>query len=60
MDVFNLRAGLIEDYQNYVESFIHVADERIRGKVEGNWTGSALARAAGAAESVVRERWLRR
>ncbi len=42
MDVFNLRAGLIEDYQNYVESFIHVADERIRGKVEGELDGGLL------------------
>lgn len=34
MDVFNLRGALIEDYQSYVESFVHVADGRIRGKVE--------------------------
>ena len=35
MDVFNLRGALIEDYQSYVESFVHVAYGCIWGKVEG-------------------------
>lgn len=49
MDVFNLRVRLIEDYQNYVESFIHVPDGRICGKVEGELDGrAAVVGAAGA------------
>ncbi len=34
MDVFHLRDQLVEDYREYVESFIQIKDERIRGTVE--------------------------
>lgn len=42
MDVFNLRGGLIEYYQNYADSFIFVADGRMRGKVEGGLDAGIL------------------
>lgn len=34
MDVFHLRDQLVEDYREYVESFIRIKDERIRSTVE--------------------------
>lgn len=34
MDVFDLRRGLIEDYREYVSSFIRIRDDRIREKVD--------------------------
>ena len=34
MDVFYLRDRLVEDYREYVESFIRIKDERIRSTVE--------------------------
>lgn len=35
MDIFDLHSRLIEDYQQYVESFIRIKDGRIRGRVDG-------------------------
>lgn len=34
MDVFNLRNNLIDDYRDYVSSFIQIRDARIREKVD--------------------------
>lgn len=34
MNVFQLRDRLVSDYSDYVRSFIHVRDERIRALVE--------------------------
>lgn len=34
MDVFELRNRLISDYRNFVCSFIHIQDERVRQKIE--------------------------
>ena len=34
MDVFALRQNLIRDYATYVQSFIHIADKRIRREVD--------------------------
>ena len=34
MDVFRLRHNLVQDYADYVQSFVHIGDERIREKVE--------------------------
>lgn len=34
MDIFGLHQHLIEDYGDYTRSFIHIADPRIRDKVE--------------------------
>ena len=34
MNVFQLRNQLISDYANFVRSFFHIQDERIRNKVE--------------------------
>lgn len=34
MNIFDLHYGLIEDYQQYVESFIRIKDGRIRGLVD--------------------------
>ncbi|MBW2072408.1 MAG: DEAD/DEAH box helicase [Deltaproteobacteria bacterium] len=33
MDIFGLRDRLIEDYASYIESFIHIQDERVRQHV---------------------------
>ena len=35
MDVFDLRARLVADYQSYTRSFIKIADPRIKAKVDG-------------------------
>jgi len=32
--IFDLRERMIEDYQNFVYSFIHIADERARKEIE--------------------------
>ena len=34
MDVFALRNQLLTDYAAYIESFIHISDERIRQRVD--------------------------
>ena len=39
MDVFHLREQLVEDYREYVESFIRIKDERIRVAVDRGGTG---------------------
>src|SRR5581483_1830627 len=36
MDIFTLRNSLVDDYAEYVSSFIEIQDERIRNKVEEN------------------------
>lgn len=36
MDVFKLHHGLIEDYGNYIRSFIHVKDKRIHEFIQGS------------------------
>lgn len=33
MDVFQLRNDIISDYASYVDSFIHIRDERVREHV---------------------------
>ncbi|MDR9392586.1 MAG: DEAD/DEAH box helicase [Trueperaceae bacterium] len=35
MDVFDFRNALVGDYADYVRSFIHISDERIRATVDG-------------------------
>ncbi|MDZ7801422.1 MAG: hypothetical protein U5K81_11610 [Trueperaceae bacterium] len=35
MDIFDFREHLIGDYADYVRSFIHIRDARIRDQVEG-------------------------
>jgi len=42
VDVFHLRDELILDYREYVESFIRIKDERIRGTVEDAIEGGLL------------------
>ena len=42
MDVFDLRQRLVEDYGRYTRSFINIADERIKAKVDGDLDGGAL------------------
>jgi hypothetical protein len=42
VDVFHLRDQLVEDYREYVESFIRIKDERIRGTVEDAIEGGLL------------------
>ena len=42
MDVFELRNRLVEDYASYTQSFIKIADERIRAKVDAELAGGAL------------------
>ncbi|MGV8119948.1 MAG: hypothetical protein AB2L14_09340 [Candidatus Xenobiia bacterium LiM19] len=34
MDVFSLRNGIINDYSNYVGSFINIRDQRILQKAD--------------------------
>ncbi|MEZ4522470.1 MAG: hypothetical protein R3A46_12625 [Thermomicrobiales bacterium] len=34
MDVFGLRNKLVDDYSNYVKSFINIADDNIKQKVD--------------------------
>jgi len=36
MNIFRFRDSLINDYASYVQSFIHIQDERIRQQVEDN------------------------
>ena len=42
MDVFDLRARLVEDYARYTRSFIKIADPRIKAKVDGALDDGAL------------------
>jgi ATP-dependent helicase YprA (DUF1998 family)/very-short-patch-repair endonuclease len=42
MDVFELRNDLIEDYQKYVESFIHIRDVNIKEYVQEQLKGGLL------------------
>ena len=42
MDVFDLRARLVEDYARYTRSFIKIADPRIQQKVDGALDDGAL------------------
>jgi ATP-dependent helicase YprA (DUF1998 family)/very-short-patch-repair endonuclease len=42
VNVFNLRNRLIDDYAQYVRSFIHIRDPRIRAYVEGELTEGLL------------------
>ena len=42
LDVFELRSRLIEDYGSYAGSFIHIADERIRRRVDDDPRGGLL------------------
>ena len=42
MDVFRLHARLIEDFGDYVRSFIHISDPRVRKVVEGALDGGLL------------------
>jgi ATP-dependent helicase YprA (DUF1998 family) len=42
MDVFDLRARLVEDYARYTRSFIKIADPRIKAKVHGGLDDGAL------------------
>lgn len=42
MDVFDLRNRLVEDYARYTRSFIKIADQRIRDKVDGALDDGAL------------------
>ncbi len=34
MDVFELRDSVIEDYQRFIQGFLHIRDKRVRGVVE--------------------------
>ena len=42
MDVFELRRKLIEEYGQYATSFVHIADERIRERVDEELLGGLL------------------
>lgn len=42
MDIFRYRDNLIEDYQNYVESFLEIRDERVRRYVFDELNNGAL------------------
>jgi len=42
MDVFQLRNNVINDYQNYVESFLHIQDDRIRDFVHDEFEKGVL------------------
>ena len=42
MDVFRLRSRLIDDFGDYVRSFIHIDDERVRGLVDSALDGGLL------------------
>jgi len=42
MDVFKLRNKLIQDYERYVNSFINIRDERIKGKVQEEFNQGLL------------------
>jgi very-short-patch-repair endonuclease len=42
MDVFDLRGRLVEDYARYTRSFIKIADERIKARVDGALDGGQL------------------
>ena len=42
MDVFALRDKLIRDYATYIESFIHIGDDRVREHVDGELDAGLL------------------
>lgn len=42
MDVFRLRGQLVEDYSDYIHSFIRIRDERIRNEVESSLASGEL------------------
>lgn len=42
MDIFDLRNRLVEDYARYTRSFIKIADQRMRGKVDNALDEGAL------------------
>jgi ATP-dependent helicase YprA (DUF1998 family)/very-short-patch-repair endonuclease len=42
VDVFDLRDRLVQDYGRYTESFINIADPRVKAKVQGALDGGAL------------------
>ncbi|MEL6161640.1 MAG: hypothetical protein AAFR18_20710 [Cyanobacteria bacterium J06627_32] len=42
MDIFDFRDRLIQNYSSYVNSFIHIQDERIRAKVEHSFESGLL------------------
>lgn len=42
MDVFELRKKLIKDYSDYIQSFIHISDFRIKEKVSSELQGGLL------------------
>lgn len=55
MTIFDLHAGVLSDYRDFVRSFILIADERAREFVNQALAGgrAPLARAAGATEPSV-------
>ncbi|MDP2858073.1 MAG: DEAD/DEAH box helicase [Bacillota bacterium] len=42
MDVFDLRERLVSDYARYTRSFINIADDRIKAKVDGELDAGAF------------------
>lgn len=42
MDIFSLRNALVDDYAEYVSSFIEIQDSRIRGQVDENLQAGIL------------------
>ena len=42
MDIFSLRDSLIKDYADYIQSFIHIQDERVRAHVDENLANGLL------------------
>lgn len=42
MDIFNFRDGLVEDYADYVKSFVNIRDERIRDEVSDAFASGRL------------------
>ena len=42
MDVFELRRKLIQDYGQYATSFVQIADDRIRARVDEELLGGLL------------------
>lgn len=42
MNIFDLHASVLGDYKSYIDSFIHIADGRIKEKVEESVSGGKL------------------
>jgi superfamily II DNA/RNA helicase len=42
MDIFKLQQNIVEQYKNYIESFINIDDERIREKIDEELKGGKL------------------